>query len=49
MISKTEKQSILLNIKTKEEKMKISNIIDRCNKSVIASRVVSTNLLDLNE
>lgn len=49
MISKAEKQSILLNIKTKEEKMKISNIIDRCNKSEIASRVVSTNFLDLNE
>lgn len=49
MISKIEKQSILLNIKTKEEKMKISNIIDKYNKSEIASKVVSTNFLDLNE
>lgn len=49
MINKIEKQSILLNIKTKEEKMKISNIIDKYNKSEIASKVVSTNFLDLNE
>ncbi len=49
MISKSEKQVILLNINSKDEKIKISNVIDKYNKSDIASKITNTNFLDLNE
>lgn len=49
VISKSEKQAILLNINSKDEKIKVSNIIDKYNKSDIASKITNTNFLDLNE
>lgn len=49
MITKTAKQAILCNIKSKEDKMKMSNIIDKCNKCEVAAKITSTSFLDLNE
>lgn len=49
MITKAQKQQVLLNIYSKEEKMKISSIIDKANRSQIMSKVIATCFLDLNE
>ena len=49
MISKLQKQNIISNIKSKEEKMKISNILDKANKCEASSKIINTTFLDLNE
>ena len=49
MISKNSKQIILSNIQNKEERMKVSNIIDKANKCDALSKITSTTFLDLNE
>lgn len=49
MITKNVKQAILCKIKSKEEKMKMSNIIDKCNKCEVTDKITSTSFLDLNE
>ena len=49
MITKTKKQEILNYLKTKEEKINISNIIDKANKSESSNILTHSNFLDLNE
>ncbi len=49
MIIKSVKQELVKNIKDKEKKMKISNAIDKCNKSEALSKITTTNFLDLYE
>ena len=49
MITKAVKQELVKNIKDKEEKIKLSNVIDKCNKSEATSKITTTNFLDLYE
>lgn len=49
MITKVSKQNMLNNIKDKEERMKYSNIIDKCNRCEASSKITATAFLDLNE
>lgn len=49
MITKLSKQTMLNNIKDKEEKMKYSNILDKSNKCEASSKITVTPFLDLNE
>ena len=49
MITKQSKQDLISNIKDKDERMKIANIIDKCNKCEVMSKVTATVFLDLAE
>lgn len=49
MISKGQKQEALANIKDKDLRMKISNVLDKANKSEVGYKIESTSFLNLNE
>ncbi len=49
MVSKGQKQEVLASIKDKDLKMRISNIIDKANKSEAVYTIEATNFLNLNE
>ncbi len=49
MISKKDKQEVLARIKDKEERMKMSNIIDKANKSQASQKIEATTFLNLKE
>lgn len=49
MISKSKKQEILDKIQDKEQKIFVSNILDKVNKFEASNNVVITNFLDLND
>lgn len=49
MINKQTKQDLIANIKDKDEKMKIANIIDKCNKAQAMDKVTATSFLDLSQ
>lgn len=49
MITKQVKQSLISNIKDKDERMKIASIIDKSNRSEALSKIMATTFLDLNE
>lgn len=42
MISKGQKQEALANIKDKDLRMKISNVLDKANKSEVGYKIEST-------
>ncbi len=49
MITKEKKQFYTQNIKDKDEKIVISNIIDKCNRSEALNKIVATEFLDLKQ
>lgn len=49
MITKLSKQNMLNNIKDKDERMKYSNVIDKCNRCEASLKITATSFLDLNE
>lgn len=49
MISKGQKQEALASIKDKDLRMKISNVVDKANKSDVGYKIEATSFLNLNE
>lgn len=49
MITKQSKQDLISNIKDKDERMKIANIIDKCNRAEAMEKITATSFLDLSE